>query len=127
MSFKPEKRTVLREAVLWKIRLERESQILKYGHNDDIMLGFGTTVNSHPWLAPYSGDDSTTVENEFRVDYEAYSEFHGNPTWMHLIREEVAELFDAKTRENMIDEAVQVAALCVSLCEQLMAGRGDDE
>jgi hypothetical protein len=116
--------TPRREAVLHLIREERTRQIQQYGLNDDLVLGFGGTV-SIPWLLPYSDSDNGRVEAAFRADYEQFKAVHGNPTWMHLIREEVAEMFDAQQPERMAAEAIQVAALCVSLVEHLLATEGD--
>lgn len=82
-------------------------------------LGFGGNVSSYPWLSPYTEDEAAEVERTLRTDYEKFEARNGHPTWMHLIREEVAELFDTNTVEDAIDEAVQVAALCVSLVEHL--------
>lgn len=113
--------TPLRERVLHLVREERARQIERYGTNADLEAGFGRSVSAYPWLLPYSDADSDKVEAAFRADYEAYENRHGKPTWMHLIREEVAELFDSHLTAEAIDEAVQVAALCVSLCEQLLA------
>lgn len=115
------KTTQRRERVINLIREERARQIEKYGSNDDLMLGFGSRFSAYPWLLPYSDADSDKVEAAFRADYEMYENTHGKPTWMHLIREEVAELFDSHLTTDAIDEAVQVAALCVSLCERLLA------
>lgn len=117
--------TPAREAVLHLVREERTRQIQQYGMNSDIVLGFGGGTVSVPWLLPYSDADSGRVEAAFRADYEQYKKEHGNPTWMHLIREEVAELFDAQQPERVIAEAVQVAALCVSLVEHLLTTEGD--
>src|SRR5690606_33580211 len=60
------------------------------------------------------------VSEKFRENYSDYELTNGSPTWMHLIREEVAELFEADSKEDRITEAVQVAALCVSLAEHLL-------
>lgn len=111
--------TALRERVLALVREERAAQIERYGTNDRNLLGFGSTLSAYPWLLPYSDANSSNIEAAFRHDYEQYVETHGEPTWMHLIREEVAELFNAKTRDSLIEEAVQVAALCVSLVERV--------
>ena len=113
--------THYREKVLGLIREERARQIDKYGSNDDLLLGFGSSVSAYPWLMPYSDAESGNIEAAFRADYEAYEDQHGKPTWMHLIREEVAELFDTHLFQDTLAEAVQVAALCVSLCEKLIA------
>lgn len=109
----------VREQVLQLIRDERARQLRQYGTNADLNLGFGTD-DSSPWLSPYSFNDATVVERAFRRDYELYETIAGRPTWMHLIREEVAELFESLDREHTIAEAVQVAALCVSLVETLL-------
>lgn len=110
-----------RERLLQMIREERVRQIEQHGPNDDLMLGFGSSVSAYPWLLPYSDVDGGKIEAAFRADYETYESLHGKPTWMHLIREEVAELFAARLAPDAIAEAVQVAALCVSLCEELLA------
>lgn len=119
--------TPRREHVLNLIRKERERQIENYGSNDDILPGFGSNLSNHPWLLPYSDASSNAVEAGFRADYEAYEVTHGKPTWMHLIREEVAELFDTRSPYDTLAEAVQVAALCTSLCEHLLAQDGITE
>lgn len=111
--------TSRREEVLHLIREERARQIERYGSNEDLAPGFGGTV-AYPWLSPFSQADAGEVQRQFRQDYELYVHVQGKPTWMHLIREEVAELLETRTREDTITEAVQVAALCVSLVERLM-------
>ena len=116
--------TPLRERVLHFIREERTRQISMYGDNHDLPIGFGGSVTAYPWLAPFSDSDGKEVECGFRADYEAYESLHGKPSWMHLIREEVAELFEARDRDHAIEEAVQVAALCVSLVEHLTTNEG---
>lgn len=117
--------TPLRERVLHFIREERTRQISMYGDNHDLPIGFGGSVTTYPWLEPFSNSDAAEVESGFREDYETYKSTHGGkPTWMHLIREEVAELFEARDRDHAIEEAVQVAALCVSLVEHLTTNEG---
>lgn len=111
--------TPIREQVLALIREERANQIELYGDNADLEMGFGGNVSDHPWLLPFSDASGDRVEKAFRHEYELYEKVQGNPTWMHLIREEVAELFSAKLRSDIILEAVQVAALCVSLVETI--------
>lgn len=119
--------TPRRERVLHAIREERMRQISQYGTNADVMLGFGSSVSAYPWLLPYSDADGNRIEAAFRADYERYVASHGKPTWMHLIREEVAELFAARHSRHAVDEAIQVAALCVSLVEHLLESQGDPE
>lgn len=113
--------TPRREQVINLIRRERTRQIRLYGGNNQIALGFGDPETDYPWLAPFSGVGNGYVERAFRDDYETYEADYGQPTWMHLIREEVAELFAARNTQDITDEAIQVAALCVSLCEMLLA------
>lgn len=115
--------TPLRERVLHLIREERTRQVEQYGSNAELALGFGGTVAS-PWLAPFSHAGAEEVERRFRHDYELQVHVHGEPTWMHLIREEVAELFEATHHEHVIAEAIQVAALCTSLVELLITDEG---
>lgn len=117
--------TPLREQILHAIREERTRQIKQYGTNDDLLLGFGSSVSRYPWLLPYSDADSGRIEAAFRADYEQYENSHGKPTWMHLIREEVAELFAAHHVHDAVAEALQVAALCVSLAEHLLESQGE--
>ncbi len=118
--------TPRRERLLNMVREERARQIEQYGENDDLLLGFGSTVSAYPWLHPFSLAESGNIEKAFRTDYEAYEATHGKPTWMHLIREEVAELFESCHYDEAIAEAVQVAALCVNLCEHLLAEYEED-
>lgn len=119
--------TQLRERVLNLVRDERARQVEMYGEaNKGLQMGFGGSVPAYPWLMPYSDSDSGRIEAAFRGDYEQYQATHGLPTWMHLIREEVAELFDTQVSTHTIEEAVQVAALCVSLCEELLAKQEGD-
>lgn len=115
--------TPLRERVLHLIREERTRQLQQYGSNEDLLMGFGGSVPSYPWLSPFSQVDADEVQRMFRHDYGLYVHVQGEPTWMHLIREEVAELFETHRREDTITEAVQVAALCVSLVELLLETR----
>jgi hypothetical protein len=112
--------TPRREQVLFLIREERTRQLQQYGANEDNEMWFGGTVPSYPWLSPFSVSEADAVERSFRHDYELYVYVQGKPSWMHLIREEVAELFKADCREDVITEAVQVAALCTSLVELLL-------
>lgn len=117
------KTTPRREQVLHLIREERTRQVEQYGSNAHLEMGFGGTV-SLPWLAPFSLADAAEVERLFRHDYNLYEHVEGKPTWMHLIREEVSELFEATDREHIIAEAIQVSALCASLVELLLVDEG---
>lgn len=117
--------TPRREEVLHLIREERTRQIQQYGTNDDLLMGFGGSVPSYPWLLPFSHSGADEVQRRFRHDYGLYVHVQGKPTWMHLIREEVAEMFEATSREDVIAETIQVAALCVSLVELLLETQGE--
>lgn len=101
---------------------ERVRQVAKYGHNEDLEDGFGPRVN---WCMPVSFAvvrDAHDVERAFREDYEATEEELGKPTWMHLIREELAELFESEPDDPAaVIEALQVAALLVSWAEKRIA------
>lgn len=116
-------REAIREDVLALVRAERSLQVFRYGHNTDLEFGFGGNVSDYPWLSPYTGDPNGLVEEAFRADYDRYERQHGNPTWMHLIREEVAEMFSSTDPNDIADEAIQVAALCVSLIEHIIVGQ----
>lgn len=117
--------TPRRERLLNLVREERKRQIAQYGTNDDNLLGFGSSVSAHAWLLPYSDADADKIEAAFRADYGMYEAEHGKPTWMHLIREEVSELFASTHVDEAVAEAIQVAALCVSLAEHLLDNEGD--
>lgn len=103
--------------VLGDVRAERARQFAKYGTNEGLRDGTGEA-----WLRPFSLEDSATIEARLREDYEAYKVQHvGLPTWMHLVREEVAEAFAEMDPERLREELVQVAALCVSWVEKIDA------
>lgn len=110
------------EQALDLVRAERARQDERYGKVNHLQtIGFGSNVPAYPWLSPFSDANSASIEAAFRGDYRRYEDLHGHPSKMHLIREEVAELFDTRTSSDAIGEAIQVAALCVSVCEQLLA------
>lgn len=116
--------TSRRERLLHMVREERTRQDEQYGEvNETLALGFG--ASSHPWLLPYSDADANRIEAAFRADYGQYEKDNGTPTWMHLIREEVSELFASTAVDEAVAEAIQVAALCVSLAEKLLDSQGD--
>lgn len=107
----------VREQALQYIREERERQLRDYGTNEDLDLGFGPGKG---WLTPYTPDGGSDIQKVLREEYEGYEGATGAPTWMHLIREEVAELFESDYIGDTLEEAIQVAALCVSLVETLI-------
>ena len=116
--------TTRRERLLHMVREERARQDEQYGDvNPTLALGFGNGT-THPWLLPYSDANADQIEAAFRADYGQYESDNGVPTWMHLIREEVSELFASTAVDEAVVEAIQVAALCVSLAEHLIETQG---
>lgn len=98
---------------------ERARQVTQYGHNDDLEDGTGQDSEVLP-SSVYGGElTGETFEEVCRLDYEFYERLHGKPTWMHLIREEIAEAFQESDPIRLEEELVQVAALCVSWIETL--------
>lgn len=106
------------EDVLVEVAEERARQFERYGTNDDLELGMGPGAQ---WLGEYSLDAADEIERSMRRDYEYHEAAHGKPTWMHLIREEVAEAFAEGDPAKLRAELLQVAALAVSAVEKLDA------
>ena len=103
--------------VLEKVFEERCRQVARYGHNEDLEDGFGP--DERPWLQPLNANTNKEIEVWFRKDYEGFEAVTGQPTWMHLIREELAEMFcEEPDSQEAADEAIQVAALLVSWAEK---------
>ena len=100
--------------VLEKVFEERIRQVQQYGHNEDLLDGIGM-----PWLRPLTDASAAEIEQSLRDDYEDFEATTGNPTWVHLIREELAEAFAEEDLDALIVELTQVAALCVSFIEKL--------
>lgn len=114
-------------AVLEKVFEERCRQVAQYGHNEDLEDGTGKDV---VWLSPYSQEPAWANQEDFREDYEAWKQNPenptGKPTWVHLVREEIAEAFElAGDDPEFVAEILQVAALCVSWAEKKVDVRGD--
>ena len=109
------------ELVLEEVLEERARQFAKYGSNGDIVSGAGSATR---WLGPFTYDSATQIEQALRADYEDYEDELGAPTWVHLIREEVAEAFAEGDWQLRRAELLQVAALCVSWVEKMDAGYG---
>lgn len=105
------------ERVLDLVRLERARQYALHGTNDGLADGTGPKST---WLSPSSYVDATLAERRFRLDYEQQERRHGAVTWMHLVREEVAEAFQESDQERLAEELTQVAALCVSWVEKIL-------
>ena len=103
-------------SVLLEVERERKRQFQQYGTNEDLEDGTGGQ-----WAWPVSMATANALEERFRVDYDKHEARHGRPTWMHLVREEVAEAFQETTAERLREELLQVAALCVSWVEKIDA------
>jgi hypothetical protein len=102
--------------VLGMVMREREQQVARYGHNQDLENGTGPEVlwlgNTHAYLSALPAE---RIELALRKEYER----HEQPTWMHLVREEIAEAFKEDDPTRLEEELIQVAALCVSWVEKL--------
>ncbi len=104
-------------AVLDLVLEERVAQEARYGGaNLTIVSGSGPEVR---WLAPVSGLGATELQKVLRRDYEEFEDETGAPTWVHLVREEIAEVFQEDDPARLAEELIQVAALCVSWAERL--------
>lgn len=105
--------------VLDEVFAERVRQEERYGHVNHL-LAYGTGPDVH-WCAvdKAGGYSAVDVQQLFRWDYELHEEQQGLPTWMHLVREEVAEAFQESDPERLAEELIQVAALCVSWVERI--------
>lgn len=109
-------------AVLLEVREERARQFTRYGSNGDLRDGTGPRI---AWLGQELDPDehkaAEELERDFRTDYVAFEHYEGAPTWMHLVREEVAEAFMESDPRRLRAELLQVAALAVSWIEKLDA------
>lgn len=105
--------------VLEMVFEERLRQVARYGHNDELEDGFGPEVCWTATAGGYDGPTAVEIQEIFRRDYEGHELVHGRPTWMHLIREELAEMFEREPDDpRAVEEALQVAALLVSWAEK---------
>lgn len=104
--------------VLEDVRRERVAQRERYGLNETTPDGTGGA-----WLLPYTADPAPAIEAKLRNDYMDYAE-DAPVTWVHLLREEMAEAFAETDPIRLRAELVQVAALAVSWCERLDARQG---
>lgn len=104
-------------AILELVFEERQRQEARYGHaNVTLENGSGPETR---WLAPFTGQSAAEIQEILRRDYEEFEEETGQPTWVHLIREEIAEAFEEDDPVRLKAELIQVAALCVSWAERL--------
>lgn len=106
--------------VLAKVFVERVAQEAQYGHVNHLLRS-GTGPETR-WLLPYTPDSAEQIQKALREDYEDWEVEEGLPTWVHLVREELCEAFELPEGDpRLVTELVQVAALCVSWVERLMA------
>ena len=104
-------------AVLDLVLKERRVQEARYGDvSEKFSDGSGPSTR---WLLPYTSQPASAIEKSLRLDYEDFEEEAGLVTWVHLVREEVAEAFQESDPERLAAELIQVAALCVSWVERL--------
>lgn len=102
--------------VLERVFEERQAQEARYGEvNTTCQSGTGPNVR---WLLPLHGGSATQIEMLLREDYEAFED-EAPVTWLHLVREEIAEAFKEDDPARLAEELIQVAALCVSWVERL--------
>jgi hypothetical protein len=105
------------QEVLRSVLEERRRQFDKYGTNADTEDGTGPETR---WLGPFTGFSAAGIEAVLRADYLDFEE-EQPVTWVHLVREEVAEAFAESDPERLEAELIQVAALCVSWVEKIRA------
>jgi len=107
--------------VLEEVFDERCRQERRYGHvNDKLEDGTGPTVYWIPRTIHGSVRPADQIQSLFRQDYERqFDEETRLPTWMHLVREEIAEAFQESDPVRLEEELIQVAALCCSWVERL--------
>ena len=103
-------------AVLSLVFDERQAQEVRYGSvNETTQSGSGPNAR---WLLPYTSESAAQIQQVLRNDYEEFED-EGPVTWLHLVREEVAEAFQESDPTLLAQELIQVAALCVSWVERL--------
>lgn len=105
--------------ILERVFLERQAQEARYGEqNIRCQSGSGPSTC---WLLPYTGSSASEIQEDLRSDYEEFED-EAPVTWVHLVREEVAEAFQESDPTRLAEELIQVAALCVSWAERLDPG-----
>lgn len=109
--------------VLEDVFNERGRQRALHGPNDDIPFGNGPETR---WLLPFTSLPASKIQGDLRAEYEDFEEENGRPTFVHILREEVAEAFEAGTLEDFERELVEVAAVAVNIVEHIRAQRKVD-
>jgi hypothetical protein len=107
--------------VLRDVLRHRAAQVAQYGLNEDLAYGTGPHVR---WLTGVSDDAAVDIERNLRRFYDDYVEEHGAPTWSLLIREELAETMQEDDPIRPREEAIQTAALLVSMVARIDADLG---
>jgi hypothetical protein len=102
--------------VLGLVFAERQAQESRYGR-ENLTTQSGTGPETC-WLGPYTGDSADEIQVALRWDYDEYAD-EAPVTWVHLVREEIAEAFQESDPTRLAEELIQVAALCVSWVERL--------
>lgn len=109
--------------VLEEVFEERKRQVARYGHNDDKADGTGPGVR---WMAHTDVNldlrTATEIEAAFRAEYDRNGGDEG-ATWMHLVREELAESFAEDDPDRLEAELLQLAGLAVSWIESIRKRR----
>lgn len=110
--------------VLADVYDERVRQVARYGTNEDLEDGTGPEVM---WAFPLTDSCAKEIESDFRWEYEQHEQTTGKPTWMHLVREEIAEAFLETDPTRLYQELIQVAALAVSWSEKIKSRQKEQE
>lgn len=110
--------------VLRDVADHRSMQFRLYGDNRDKPLGIGPRS---AWLLPYTTRNAEQIEADLRVDYEDFEDEVGGPTFVHLVREEFAELVKERDLRKAREEAIQAAALLVNMVEVIDEQIADGE
>lgn len=101
-------------SVLNEVADERAAQYARYGTNENLAYGTGET-----WLEPLTNLNAFHIEAVLRKDYEHREATTGQPTFMHLLREEMAEAMTETNPEILRAELLQVAAVAISWVEKI--------
>lgn len=106
-----------RREILLDINAACDRAERQYGKANDT-LDDGTGPD-HVWLMPYTLDGATDIEKTLRRDYEKYEDDNGLPTWLHVLREEVAEAALEDDLPALRAEVLDVAQVAVSWLERI--------